>query len=191
MPSSPEPPEEAGPVPPEGQAWVEVSVTSASPEALAAAVPLFERWGRGGAVLEEVPGEGQARLKTYLPADPSGGKAREALALGLALLQHLYPDLSEPAFRLLEPDLWAEAWKRAYRLQRIGRTLAIVPSWEAYTPRPGEHVVRLDPGMAFGTGLHETTRLCLELLEACVRPGTRLLDVGTGSGILAIAAAAL
>jgi len=191
MPSSPEALDEASPPTPESLAWVEVSIASTALEALAAAVPLFERWGRGGAVLEEVPGEGRACLKTYLPADPSGERAREELALGLALLQRLYPDLPEPTFRRLEPDDWAEAWKQAYRTQHIGRTLAIVPSWEAYAPRPGERVVRLDPGLAFGTGLHETTRLCLELLEAHLQPGTRLLDVGTGSGILAIAAAAL
>ncbi len=191
MPSSPDAPEGAHPPTSESLAWVEVVLTSTSPEALGAAVPLLERWGQGGAVLEEIPGEGGFRLKAYLPADPAGERAREELTLGLALLQRLYPDLSEPTFRRLEPDAWAEAWKRAYRTQHIGRTLAIVPSWEDYAPRPGEHVVRLDPGMAFGTGLHETTRLCLELLEEHLWPGMRLLDVGTGSGILAIAAASL
>ncbi|MGQ9459430.1 MAG: 50S ribosomal protein L11 methyltransferase [Anaerolineae bacterium] len=191
MPSNPEAPEEDNPIPPESLAWVEVTLTSTAPETLAAAVPLLERWGQGGVALEEVPGEGVLRLKTYLPADRSGEQAREELALGIALLQRLYPDLPEPTFRRLEPDLWAEAWKRAYRPQHIGRTLAIVPSWEAYTPRPGERVVRLDPGLAFGTGLHETTRLCLELLEAHLQPGARVLDVGTGSGILAIAAVRL
>lgn len=157
-------------------------------EAVAA---LFQRWGQGGAVLEEVPGEEHIRLKTYLPAGPSGAPAREEMEIGLALLRHLCPHLGGPVFRHLAQEDWAEAWKRAYRLQRIGRGLVIVPSWEEYAPRAGEHVVHLDPGMAFGTGLHETTRLCLMLLETHLRPGARLVDVGTGSGILAIAAARL
>lgn len=85
---------------------------------------------------------------------------------------------------------WAEYWKRFYKPFRLGERLVVVPSWEDYRPLPEDLVLHLDPGMAFGTGTHETTALCVELLERHYRGGT-VLDVGTGSGILAIAAARL
>ena len=87
-----------------------------------------------------------------------------------------------------EPVDWAEEWKKFYRRQRIGERLVIVPSWEEYQPGEGEVAVLLDPGAAFGTGEHETTRLCLAALEARITGGERVLDVGAGSGILAITA---
>ncbi|MEG1849454.1 MAG: 50S ribosomal protein L11 methyltransferase [Oscillospiraceae bacterium] len=81
---------------------------------------------------------------------------------------------------------WATAWKSYYHPIELSKRLAICPTWEQYDPKPGQQVIRLDPGMAFGTGTHETTRLCLSLLELYFKPGMSLLDVGTGSGILAI-----
>ena len=86
---------------------------------------------------------------------------------------------------------WANSWKAYYKPLHIGRRMVIVPMWEEYTPAEGEIIVRMDPGMAFGTGTHETTRLVIELLERLVKPGMRVLDVGCGSGILAICAAKL
>src|SRR5205814_9414782 len=86
---------------------------------------------------------------------------------------------------------WASAWKAFYGIQRLGKHIVIKPSWLDYKPKEGDVVLDLDPGMAFGTGLHPTTRLCLAALEEQVRPGTNILDLGTGSGILAIAAAKL
>lgn len=83
---------------------------------------------------------------------------------------------------------WANNWKKYYHAQRIGRRLVVVPSWEEFEHGEEDVVMRLDPGMAFGTGTHDTTRLCLELLEDCVGPDTRVLDVGTGSGILSVGA---
>ena len=85
---------------------------------------------------------------------------------------------------------WAEYWKRFYKPFRIGSRLVVRPSWEDYSPEPGDAVIDLDPGLAFGTGTHETTALCAELIERHYTGG-RVLDVGTGSGILAIAAARL
>ncbi len=81
---------------------------------------------------------------------------------------------------------WANNWKQYYHTQRIGKRIVVTPSWEEYTPSGDDVQMRLDPGMAFGTGTHDTTRLCLELLEECVTPETRILDVGTGSGILSV-----
>ena len=86
---------------------------------------------------------------------------------------------------------WAENWKKYYKPFRAGEHLVIKPSWEAYTPEEGDLVLELDPGMAFGTGTHETTFMCMEQLERYVKPGCRVIDVGCGSGILALAAAKL
>jgi len=83
---------------------------------------------------------------------------------------------------------WATAWKAYYHPIELSEKLAICPSWEKYEPREGQKVICLDPGMAFGTGTHETTRLCLSLLEQELKEGMSMLDVGTGSGILAICA---
>lgn len=86
---------------------------------------------------------------------------------------------------------WAENWKQYYKPFRVGSRLVVKPSWEPYAPKADDLVVELDPGMAFGTGTHETTHMCMELLETYLQPGMRVMDVGTGSGILAIAAAKL
>ena len=83
---------------------------------------------------------------------------------------------------------WNEKWKEFYHVMKIGERVVICPSWEDYAPSDNEVVVRLDPGMAFGTGTHDTTRLCLELLQRYVKSDSSLLDIGTGSGILAITA---
>jgi ribosomal protein L11 methyltransferase len=86
---------------------------------------------------------------------------------------------------------WADNWKQYYKPQKIGHNLVIVPEWENYTPQEGEIIVIMDPGMAFGTGTHESTQLCAELLEHYLPAGARTLDIGTGSGILAITASKL
>ncbi len=86
---------------------------------------------------------------------------------------------------------WSNNWKQYYKPFRIGERLVVKPSWEPYAPDAGDVVVELDPGMAFGTGTHETTFMCMELLQKHLRAGESVMDVGTGSGILAIAAAKL
>ena len=83
---------------------------------------------------------------------------------------------------------WNEVWKKYYHPTKIGEKIVICPSWEEYEKRDGEVVVKLDPGMAFGTGTHDTTRLCMTLLEKYTKKDTSVLDIGTGSGILAITA---
>ena len=89
---------------------------------------------------------------------------------------------------------WRDAWKRYFRTVRLTRQIVVVPSWDTHTPAPDDRVIHLDPGQAFGTGAHASTRLVLELMQELAdrgaRPG-RVLDVGTGSGILALAAAVL
>lgn len=86
---------------------------------------------------------------------------------------------------------WSENWKKHYKPFRIGSHLVVKPTWEPYEVQEGDLIIELDPGMAFGTGTHETTNMCMELLEKHLRDGVRVVDVGTGSGILAIAAAKL
>ena len=91
----------------------------------------------------------------------------------------------------VQDEDWSENWKKYYKPFRIGTHLVVKPTWEAYAARGDDLVIELDPGMAFGTGTHETTNMCMQLLEKHLKPGMRVMDVGTGSGILAIAAARL
>lgn len=91
----------------------------------------------------------------------------------------------------VDEEEWSTAWKKYYHPIKVGEKLVIVPMWEKYEEKPGEIIVRMDPGMAFGTGTHETTRLVCGLIEKYIVPGQRMLDVGTGSGILAICASKL
>ena len=126
-------------------------------------------------------------VRGTVPA-PFDTAARRALRRRLVSLP-----LRGPLGRLrvieVRPEQWSEAWKRFFGVLHLGQRTVIRPTWEKYRAKPHEVVIDLDPGTAFGTGQHETTRLCLEALEDVVTPGCTVLDVGAGSGILAIAAA--
>jgi ribosomal protein L11 methyltransferase len=183
--------------------WIEISVT-ADGEAAEAVSELFNRLnsrpdGQGGAVTEvggwDPIGEDHhpfVIVKTYLPADePSTTGIQRQIEEGLWFLGRVYP-LGEPQIRPLQEEDWANAWKASYKPLRVGRFL-IIPSWEQHevAAPPGALPIILDPGMAFGTGLHPSTQLCLLGMDSVVGPGRRVLDAGCGSGILSIAAARL
>ena len=129
-------------------------------------------------------------IRGYLPPDPTNAARLQELSQALmqAPAAELYGELH---VQELSAESWADAWKQHYHPLRVGQTLLISPSWEEPEIRSGDHVIWLDPGMAFGTGAHPSTTLILELLERHLRPGSSMLDVGTGSGILAIAACKL
>lgn len=93
--------------------------------------------------------------------------------------------------RTVSEDSWAEVWKKYYKPFYAGEHLVVKPTWEPFDPKPGDRIIEIDPGMAFGSGTHETTGMCISLLEETIRGGEDIIDVGTGSGILAIAAALL
>lgn len=174
---------------------IEISLSGLDDEAAQATIGLFNKWGRGGAIAERTLGEvANSQVKTYL--HPEDDARLRHIEIGLELLNQARASLPEgrlpePHIRFLAETDWAEAWKSHYTVLHIGDRLVIKPTWRDYTPQPGDLVIALDPGLAFGSGLHPTTRLCLESLEDHLRPGQTVLDVGTGSGILAIAAARL
>lgn len=89
----------------------------------------------------------------------------------------------------IDEEDWAESWKKSYKPFRLGSHIVIKPGWERFDPEPEDRIIEIDPGMAFGTGTHETTGMCVELIEEYVKPGMKVIDIGTGTGILAIAAA--
>ena len=183
--------------------WLELTVQS-HPEAVESVSELLSRYTSEGIAIEEpieLIDEGQeyrvlqgkpVLVHAYLPIDGKEAEMQQRVAEGLWHLSNLGNHfVGELSTREVNEEDWANAWKEYFHVTHIGQRLVIRPSWREYTPKAHEVVLTLDPGMAFGTGLHPTTRMCLEELEKRVRPGMRVLDVGTGSGILAIAAAKL
>lgn len=185
--------------------WLEVCVLTDGEGAEAVAEALRPFAYSEGVVLEQLGDmstadpdalEETVTVKIYLPQEEDTPQKREEIETVLFHLGRLYP-IPPPRFDRLKEQDWANAWKAHYKPFRIGNRLWIQPSWLDQEPpdnNPGgpDHVVlTLDPGMAFGTGLHPTTQMCLQFIEQFVRVGDTVLDVGTGSGILAIAAAML
>jgi ribosomal protein L11 methyltransferase len=193
--------------------WHELTIWTAN-EAVEMVANFLHEHGAGGVVIEEsgslnrdrdtslgqwyelplndIP-EGQAVVQAYFAGED---EAKAAEAGVRALLDELagYPIETGPGktgIRTVKEEDWANGWKQYFKPIRISERLVVKPSWEHYEARPGEIVLELDPGMAFGTGTHATTSLCLRALEKNVRPGMTVIDVGTGSGILSIAAVRL
>jgi len=183
--------------------WLELTVQT-HPEAVESVSELLNRYTSGGVAIEEpieLVDEGQeyrvltgqpVKVHAYLPIDGKEEAARQQVAEGLWHLSSLGSQfVGDLQTRIVHEEDWANAWKDYYHVTHIGQRLVIRPSWREYLPKNNEVVLELDPGMAFGTGLLPTTRMCLEQIEQRMRPDMRVLDVGTGSGILALAAAKL
>ena len=177
--------------------WLEVS-TTVNGELAEAIAELFSRIAPGGVVIEGLrieddssgePAVEMVIVRAYLPVDNQLELGKKHIEEGLWHLSQIQP-LPRPSFRLIEEEDWSQAWKSHYRPISIGRRLMIVPSWSPPPPSDRLHVI-LNPGMAFGTGTHPTTRLCLMALEDYLHSSERVIDLGCGSGILSIAAAHL
>ncbi len=194
--------------------WAEVQVltTSESTEAVSA---ILERYGATGVVIEdsndltrtwedrygEIYGlnpadfpESGVRVKAYVSLETWKDEMCESIKAevdGLKALG-LDPAPATVSVRIADEEEWADEWKKYYHPVRVTDRLTIKPTWEDYMPeRPDEVVIELDPGMAFGTGTHPTTALCMRTLERVVKRGDRIVDVGCGTGILSIACAKL
>lgn len=193
----------------DGGRWLELSV-AADHEAVEAVSEILARAAPGGTSVEpafELVEDGLAArldlarpalVRGYLPIR-SPAAAREAVAQADRDLGHLQAfglrPIGDLSARLLREADWANAWRAHFPVLRVARRLVIRPTWRRHRRGPDDVVLALDPGMAFGTGLHPTTRLCLAALESLADrglvDGARILDVGSGSGILSIAAALL
>jgi ribosomal protein L11 methyltransferase len=180
--------------------WVEVAVRVAPADVEAVADVLRELSPAGVAIepairtldhdnfqYELLDAPTTLRISLARPLSTSERRALRRRLTALPLTQPLAPI----RYTEVSDEDWAEEWKRFFGVQHVGERIVVRPSWEPYEARSGEVVIELDPGTAFGTGQHETTRLCLAAMERYVRPRMAILDVGTGSGILAIAAALL
>lgn len=183
--------------------WLEISVRTDGEGAEAVAEVLRPFAYQDSVVLEQLGDEttvdpdaleSVVTVKIYVPEEEDSPALRRRVEEILYHMGRLYP-IPEPVFRELADEDWANAWKDHYRPFRLGTHLKIWPTWlpreSDEDAQPDDIVLVLDPGMAFGTGLHPTTQGCLRALEEIVQPGMSVLDAGTGSGILAIAAAKL
>lgn len=135
------------------------------------------------------------KVTGYYPADERAADAVADVRARLEALKGMDLGIDFGKLAILSGTVneedWAECWKAYYKPFKIGERLAVKPSWMEYNAQPGDLVIELDPGMAFGTGTHETTALCASWLEELVAPGIKAIDLGAGTGILAIAAALL
>ena len=180
--------------------WLELSV-KAPAEYVEPLSHIFHKYGSGGVVLEQEvdfnPDEGETpppedwiTLRTYVPLSPSTTAQRQKIDLAVRLVSKVYP-LPPLQERVMEASEWMDGWKRHFYPLRVGKRTVVRPPWRDYQSQEGEVVIQIDPGMAFGTGHHPTTRMCLEEVEERVEPDMRVLDVGTGSGVLALLAVGL
>jgi ribosomal protein L11 methyltransferase len=194
--------------------WTELSVLTTT-EAVEAVSNIFHEAGASGVVIEEsselsknrenqygeiyelnpddYPAQGVI-VKAYLPASSFLAETIEEIKLAIANLKNFDINVGENILTTCEvhEEDWATAWKQYYHPIKVSERFTIVPTWEDYHPKNSDEIIiELDPGMAFGTGTHPTTVMCLQALEKTVKAGDVVIDVGTGSGVLSIASALL
>ncbi len=186
--------------------WIVIEIQIAG-KLVDPAVAILSQYGCCGTIVEE------RKLDTFVvpdhELDPEANYALQAyfgdvadtcqLVAEIETVFGTIPAFAEHDFRVksvksVRNEDWAEGWKQNFSTFHVGKSLVVRPSWEKYNPTPGEVVIEIDPGMAFGTGTHGTTQLCLEMIAELLdnsESSVKMLDVGTGSGILALGAAAL
>ncbi|GMB07575.1 ribosomal protein L11 methyltransferase [Thermolongibacillus altinsuensis] len=194
--------------------WTEISIHTTH-EAIEAISNILHEAGAGGVVIEDpfdlikehdtsygeiyqlnpddYPEEGVI-IKAYFPVNSFLGETIEEIKQAINNLMLYDIDLGKNSITISEvnEEEWATAWKKYYNPVKVSEKFTIVPTWETYEPvSSDELIIELDPGMAFGTGTHPTTVMCIQALEKTVKKGDTVIDVGTGSGILSIAAAML
>lgn len=181
--------------------WVEVSL-QVDGEAAEAIAQELQKWCHQGVSIEqadieagnyddgEVPPAESLIVRGYFPNDVDGEEKRFQIERTLSYLNMMLP-MPQPQWKIVADEDWADAWKKHYKPVRLGERILVRPLWIDVELRDSDIEIALDPGMAFGTGTHPTTQLCLEALERMVTSGIDVLDLGCGSGILSIAAAKL
>lgn len=192
--------------------WAEISIQTTH-EATEAVAELFHEVGATGVVIEdpelveeyrrsgvwdycgipEAEDNSIVTIKAYLTID---GELEDKIGRFEARVEELASCGIDKGkgiitWQEIKEEDWENSWKEYFHATKIGDRIVIKPSWEDYAPKEGEVVLELDPGMAFGTGTHHTTSMCLRLLEGLVQEGQEIFDIGTGSGVLSIAAAKL
>lgn len=193
--------------------WAEISIQT-SHEATEAVADIFHELGASGVLIEDpelvnnyihsgawdytdIPLAEETEIvtvKAWLPTDESLPNKLEQLRLHIdEISRYLDKNVGVIDCSEIQDEDWANNWKAYFHPEKIGDKIVVKPSWEEYTPADGEMVIELDPGMAFGTGTHATTSMCIQFLEEYIEPqkNMQIFDVGTGSGILAIAASKL
>ena len=175
--------------------WLELSLTL-SGELAEAVSEVLSRYALGGVALEMAADDkgvlstaADVLVKAYIPIDGQEDQQRQRIEEGLWHLSQIQP-LPEPEFQILDKEDWQTSWRKHFRPIPIGNRLLITPPWITVEDSKREVIV-LEPGMAFGTGLHPSTRMCLEAIEDVLQPGDNILDIGCGTGILSIAAVLL
>ena len=180
--------------------WLELCV-DVPPEFVEPISHIFYRYGYGGVSIESPadfnPDEGEKApvpetlsVRTYIPKDASTDERRANIEIGVKLINHIHP-IAPLREREIEDEDWETNWKQYFHPIRVGKKLVICPTWQKYDSLFGDVIIHLDPGMAFGTGHHPTTRMCMELLEGTIAGGEKIIDLGCGSGILSVTAVKL
>jgi len=189
--------------------WIEAKVDFDAPTTVAAEeliADVFYSFGVKGVVVEDPtmeapPGtdvilENGVRptvyaVSGYFPASAFDQAQRQDFEKALKALDRQLTMRHRIFYRSVDEEDWAESWKAFFWPEKVSEQIVVKPTWREYAPTNDEKVLEIDPGMAFGTGTHPTTALCIQLLEQHLQPGDRLLDVGTGSGILMVAGSLL